>query len=34
VFEVDGLPLGLQLIGFAHRERELSGIAQWLMDVR
>jgi Asp-tRNA(Asn)/Glu-tRNA(Gln) amidotransferase A subunit family amidase len=33
VFEVGGLPLGLQLLGFAHRERALSGIAQFLLDV-
>jgi Asp-tRNA(Asn)/Glu-tRNA(Gln) amidotransferase A subunit family amidase len=33
VFEADGLPLGLQLMGFAQRERALSGVAQWLLDV-
>ena len=33
VFAVDGMPVGLQVIGFAHRERALSGIAQFLLDV-
>jgi Asp-tRNA(Asn)/Glu-tRNA(Gln) amidotransferase A subunit family amidase len=33
LFEIGGLPLGLQLLGFAHREHALSGIAQFLLDV-
>jgi Asp-tRNA(Asn)/Glu-tRNA(Gln) amidotransferase A subunit family amidase len=33
MFMVGGLPVGLQLLGFAHRERALSGIAQFLIDV-
>jgi Asp-tRNA(Asn)/Glu-tRNA(Gln) amidotransferase A subunit family amidase len=32
VLQVDGLPLGLQLVGFPHRERHLSGVAQFLLD--
>jgi Asp-tRNA(Asn)/Glu-tRNA(Gln) amidotransferase A subunit family amidase len=32
LLEVDGLPVGLQLVGFSHRERQLSGIAQFLLD--
>jgi Asp-tRNA(Asn)/Glu-tRNA(Gln) amidotransferase A subunit family amidase len=28
---VDGMPLGLQVIGFPGRDRELCGLARWLM---
>jgi Asp-tRNA(Asn)/Glu-tRNA(Gln) amidotransferase A subunit family amidase len=28
---VDGMPLGLQVIGFPGRDRELCGLAHWLM---
>ena len=30
---IDGMPVGLQVMGFAHRERALSGTAQFLIDV-
>ncbi|HWL04152.1 MAG TPA: amidase [Xanthobacteraceae bacterium] len=30
---VDGLPLGLQIAGFAHREQVLSGVATYIADV-
>jgi Asp-tRNA(Asn)/Glu-tRNA(Gln) amidotransferase A subunit family amidase len=33
VLAVDGLPLGLQIGGFAHREQALSGIAAYIGDV-
>ena len=29
LLKCDGLPLGLQLLGFPNRERALSGIAAW-----
>jgi Asp-tRNA(Asn)/Glu-tRNA(Gln) amidotransferase A subunit family amidase len=32
LIKVDGLPVGLQLIGFPNRERSLSAYAQWIID--
>jgi Asp-tRNA(Asn)/Glu-tRNA(Gln) amidotransferase A subunit family amidase len=32
LMQVEGMPVGLQLIGFAGGERALSAYAQWLMD--
>ena len=32
LMQVDGMPVGLQLIGFAGGERSLSAYAQWLID--
>ena len=33
VFSVDGMPLGLQVMGFADRDADLFGIAAWLRDL-
>jgi Asp-tRNA(Asn)/Glu-tRNA(Gln) amidotransferase A subunit family amidase len=33
VFTVDGMPLGLQAMGFADRDADLFGIAAWLRDL-
>lgn len=33
VFSVEGLPLGLQVMGFADRDADLFGIAAWLRDL-
>ena len=30
LLDVGGMPLGVQIIGYPHRERELSGIAMFL----
>ena len=32
VLEVDGMPLGLQLVGYPHGDARLAGIAQWVMQ--
>jgi Asp-tRNA(Asn)/Glu-tRNA(Gln) amidotransferase A subunit family amidase len=32
MLEVDGLPLGVQLIGFPQRDRDLSAIASFVLD--
>jgi len=34
LFEVDGMPLGLQVIGFFDRDAEAFAIAAWLMQAR
>ena len=34
LFEVGGLPVGLQLLGFPHRERALSGVAAFLLELQ
>ena len=31
LLEVDGMPLGLQLVGYPHADAELAGIARWVM---
>jgi len=33
LLQVDGLPLGVQLLGFAHHERALSAVAGWVAGV-
>jgi Asp-tRNA(Asn)/Glu-tRNA(Gln) amidotransferase A subunit family amidase len=33
LLEVDGMPVGLQLVGFPHCERSLSGIAGFLLEL-
>jgi Asp-tRNA(Asn)/Glu-tRNA(Gln) amidotransferase A subunit family amidase len=32
LFEVDGLPLGLQVLGFADQDAAAFGVAAWLRD--
>jgi Asp-tRNA(Asn)/Glu-tRNA(Gln) amidotransferase A subunit family amidase len=34
LLSADGLPLGLQLLGFPNRERDLSGVAGWVTALR
>jgi len=34
LFEVDDMPLGLQVIGYFDRDAEAFGIAAWLMQAR
>lgn len=34
LLELDGMPLGLQLAGFAGRDRALSAIARWMLENR
>jgi Asp-tRNA(Asn)/Glu-tRNA(Gln) amidotransferase A subunit family amidase len=29
---VDGLPLGFQLMGFAHGDARAAGIARWILE--
>ena len=31
LLSVEGLPLGVQLMGFEHRDAEMIGIARWLL---
>ncbi|MBU2872558.1 amidase [Marinobacter salexigens] len=33
LLEVDGMPLGIQIIGYKHRDAELFGIARWIMSI-
>jgi Asp-tRNA(Asn)/Glu-tRNA(Gln) amidotransferase A subunit family amidase len=33
LLKVDGLPLGFQLLGYPNRERALSAIAAWVMEL-
>jgi Asp-tRNA(Asn)/Glu-tRNA(Gln) amidotransferase A subunit family amidase len=32
LFEVDGMPLGLQVLGFAHQDAAAFATAAWLRD--
>jgi Asp-tRNA(Asn)/Glu-tRNA(Gln) amidotransferase A subunit family amidase len=32
VFEVDAMPVGLQVLGFAGRDADLFGVAAWAME--
>jgi Asp-tRNA(Asn)/Glu-tRNA(Gln) amidotransferase A subunit family amidase len=34
IFEVEGLPLGLQVLGFHERDADLFSVAAWLQDIR
>jgi len=29
---VDGMPLGFQLMGFAHADTRVAGIARWMLE--